>query len=67
MVINRKIQIQVLYNRDSLLFWYINKRYITQTKGIHSIDIEPENGINDITVVSEYGNRKSIKVFFVNN
>ncbi|MCK9225136.1 MAG: penicillin-binding protein 1C [Candidatus Muirbacterium halophilum] len=60
----QKIKIQASYNKKAPLYWFINDKFICETNEFHEISIEPEKGFSIITIVSEKGNKKQIKVYF---
>jgi len=43
-------------NPNAILFWHIDKDYITQTKGTHKIESSPSVGTHMLTVEDEEGN-----------
>jgi len=43
-------------NPSAILFWHIDNDYITETKGIHKIEVSPAVGIHILTVEDEDGN-----------
>lgn len=43
-------------NPNATLFWHIDSEYITQTKGIHKIEVSPSVGKHMLTVEDEEGN-----------
>ena len=45
---------------ETSVYWHIDNEYITTTKGNHTISILPSAGEHYLTLVDEYGNRKSI-------
>lgn len=45
--------------KNSTLFWYLNKTYIGQTNDIHNIAISPKTGNHKVFVIDENGNEMS--------
>jgi len=43
-------------NPNATLFWHIDSEYITQTKGVHKIEVSPSVGKHILTVEDEEGN-----------
>ena len=49
---------------ETTLYWHIDNEYIAATQKDHSLSVLPETGEHYLTLVDEYGNRKSI-LFYV--
>lgn len=41
---------------ETLVFWYLDERYLGSTKGIHEFAMQPQQGKHIITTVDEFGN-----------
>ncbi|WP_394344882.1 penicillin-binding protein 1C [Gelidibacter salicanalis] len=41
---------------ETLIFWYLNERYLGSTKNIHEFAMKPKRGKHVITIVDEFGN-----------
>lgn len=52
-------------NRETPLFWYLDKAYLGTTKTFHEMPILPENGIHYVTVVDELGNEIKRKITII--
>lgn len=48
-------------SRDVRLFWHMDGRYLGETRGEHVMAIEPEVGRHTLSVISESGDRASVK------
>ena len=53
-------------NKNTKLFWYVDKEYKGSTQTFHEMQIEANSGIHYITVVDEKGNEISRRVEIVN-
>lgn len=53
-------------NPDAIVFWHLDNQYLGQTQRIHEMEIMPEQGTHQITIVDHDGNRltRSFKVLF---
>ena len=49
--------------KNSRVFWYLDKEYIGFTDSIHKKSIMLKNGWHKISVVDEFGNKKSIRFY----
>jgi penicillin-binding protein 1C len=52
-------------NRDRILYWYLDKNYLGETKTFHEKEIIATTGIHYVTVADEFGNEVSRKVEFI--
>ncbi|WP_299394505.1 penicillin-binding protein 1C [uncultured Gelidibacter sp.] len=41
---------------ETLIFWYLDERYLGSTKDIHEFAMKPQRGKHIVTVVDEFGN-----------
>ncbi len=41
---------------NAILYWHIDNEFVTQTKGIHKIEVSPEIGHHQLTVEDDEGN-----------
>ncbi|MCK0123365.1 penicillin-binding protein 1C [Gelidibacter sp. F2691] len=41
---------------ETLIFWYLDERYLGSTKDIHEFAMKPQRGKHTVTVVDEFGN-----------
>ncbi|MTI23042.1 penicillin-binding protein 1C [Fulvivirga sp. RKSG066] len=46
---------------SSTLHWHLNDQYISSTKGVHQVEVQPEAGEHELTLVSESGETLSRK------
>ncbi|MEO1262209.1 MAG: penicillin-binding protein 1C [Bacteroidota bacterium] len=46
-------------NKNSTLHWHIDREYIGSTKEIHEVEVSPNIGMHNLTVVDEQGNAVS--------
>lgn len=44
-------------NPATTIFWHLNNEYLGQTKTFHHIELAPEVGMHELTLVDELGNR----------
>ncbi len=51
---------------DALLFWHLDGRFITKTKGNHSISIRPMQGKYQLSVFNELGEHKTVNFEILN-
>ncbi|GAB1856078.1 penicillin-binding protein 1C [Flavobacteriaceae bacterium MHTCC 0001] len=47
---------------ESTVFWYIDNRYVGETKDLHELAVRPELGKHTITVTDVYGNNAKCKI-----
>ncbi|MDO9154008.1 MAG: penicillin-binding protein 1C [Paludibacter sp.] len=50
--------------KNATLYWHIDQEFITQTQGIHKIEVSPEVGLHRLTVEDDAGNivRRNFKI-----
>jgi penicillin-binding protein 1C len=44
-------------NPEMMIFWHLNNEYLGETKTFHQIELAPEAGVHQLTLVDEKGNR----------
>ncbi len=47
---------------ETKVFWYLDKKFVSQTANFHELGIVPNEGMHKITVVDELGNEKVIVI-----